>query len=151
MQLYTYLNTKDFCFSNRTINILMTDFTGVETIETARQMNLLNIEVFIENKQVQFASQSSWMLLFDTLRTHNKCLQFYYQPCTSWYKIMLTIFSMQKCNIKKLKLFQGYLSFDVAHSHHMTKYPFEDTEKQHGARKISAKKTAHWKHKRWFA
>ena len=47
---------------------------------------------------------------------------------------------MQKCNIKKLKLFQGYLSFDVAHSHHMTKYPFEDTEKQHGARKISAKK-----------
>lgn len=73
---------------NRTINLLMTDFTGVETIETARQMNLLNIEVFIENKQ-------------------------------------------------------GYLSFDVAHSHHMTKYPFEDTEKQHGARKISAKKTAH--------
>lgn len=32
----------------------MTDYTGVKTIETVRQMNLLNIDYFIKKKQVSF-------------------------------------------------------------------------------------------------
>ncbi|KAL5250764.1 hypothetical protein ACHWQZ_G016490 [Mnemiopsis leidyi] len=36
---------------NRTINVLMTDFTGVKTVETAQKMNLLNMDYFVTKKQ----------------------------------------------------------------------------------------------------
>ena len=45
---------------NRTINLLMTDFTGAKTIETVRKMNLLNIKHFVTQKQGHLSSKVAY-------------------------------------------------------------------------------------------
>ena len=59
-------------YSDRTINVLMTDYTGTETRDLVLKLNKLNVEHFVTEKQVTFL-QHIWVFFLNCLLILKNC------------------------------------------------------------------------------